>query len=80
MNDHTNEARYVREHTPPIKRGGHKLDEEAVCIHCGFDAAEHWHWRNMTYEGRYAALDGKADEPLCTRAEQKPLGAIDSHS
>lgn len=57
----------------------HELDEEAVCIHCGFDGAEHWwlyyhvargelgddEWRCRKESGAY-------DEPPCNRAEPKP--------
>ncbi len=56
-----------RARTPPMKRGGHVLDDDACCIHCGFDAAEHHHWRHSTYEGRAAAMAGNADEPPCQR-------------
>jgi len=65
--DIAGEEAYRRAHTPPMKHDGHELDEDAVCIHCGFDGAEHWHWSTQTYEGRAAALDGKANEPRCKR-------------
>lgn len=40
----------------------HEFDDDAVCIHCGFDGAE-WHWwKNHTYEGR--ASDIKRP-PIC---------------
>lgn len=30
----------------------HEWDDDACCIHCGFDGAE-WHWwRHHTYEGK----------------------------
>lgn len=65
--DVVGEEAYRRANTPPMKHSEHKLDEDACCIHCGFDAAEHWHWRHNTYEGRAAALNDGAHEPRCTR-------------
>jgi hypothetical protein len=41
----------------------HKFDEDAVCIHCGFDGAEWSHWKRHTYEGRAS----EARQPLCER-------------
>lgn len=35
----------------------HEWDDDAVCIHCGFDGAEWAHWKKNTYEGR--ASDAK---------------------
>jgi len=67
------EAEYRRLHTPRMKSGGHLFDEDCICIHCGFDGAEHWHWRTQTYEGRAAALNGKADEPPCSAFKQNSL-------
>lgn len=40
----------------------HEFDHDAICIHCGFDGAEWWHWKHNTYEGR--ASDAK--QPACT--------------
>lgn len=42
----------------------HEWDEGGVCIHCGFDGAEHWHWANSTYEGR-AASPEQRKMPIC---------------
>lgn len=47
----------------PKKSTGHEFDEDAVCIHCGFDGAEWSHWKHNTWEGK--ASDAK--QPLCTR-------------
>lgn len=33
----------------------HEFDDEACCVHCGFDGAEHWWWAHDTYEGRALA-------------------------
>ena len=30
----------------------HEFDEDACCVHCGFDGAEWHHWKYNTYEGR----------------------------
>lgn len=35
-------AKYVQQH---------EYDDDAVCIHCGFDGAE-WAWWKTTYEGK----------------------------
>lgn len=44
------------------KVGLHEYDDDACCIHCGFDGAE-WHWwKNSTYEGR---AQPEARRPLC---------------
>ena len=41
----------------------HDFDDDACCIHCGFDGAE-WHqWRHNTWEGR---AQPEARQPLCT--------------
>ncbi len=40
----------------------HEWDEDACCIHCGFDGAEWWHWKRNTYEGR---ANTEAKPPLC---------------
>lgn len=33
--------------------GGHELDEDCVCVHCHFDAAEHHHMqRHLSREER----------------------------
>lgn len=42
----------------------HEWDDEAVCVHCGFDGAEHWWWSHDTYEGR-AAPEEKRRMPPC---------------
>lgn len=41
----------------------HEWDEDACCIHCGFDGAEWYYWKHSTYEGRASAQK----QPLCTR-------------
>ena len=38
-----------RKHLQPFVP--HTYDEDAVCIHCGFDGAEWHHWRFNTHEG-----------------------------
>lgn len=40
----------------------HEWDDDACCIHCGFDGAEWGHWKRNTYEGR---ADTEAKPPLC---------------
>lgn len=30
----------------------HEWDDDGCCIRCGFDGAEWWHWKHMTYEGK----------------------------
>ena len=40
----------------------HEFDDDACCIHCGFDGAEWWHWQKMTNEGR---ANPDAKEPVC---------------
>ena len=53
----------------------HEFDEDATCIHCGFDGAE-WHWwKTNTYEGRALAGDECEPEdrirmPECTHKEE----------
>jgi hypothetical protein len=42
----------------------HEWDDEAVCVHCGFDGAEHWWWSRDTYEGR-AAPEEERRMPPC---------------
>ena len=52
----------------------HELDDEAVCIHCGFDGAEHW-WLNYHIARLECGEDewkarkelGYYDEPPCNR-------------
>jgi|GEM_PF-2618028 len=44
----------------------HEFDDDAVCIHCGFDGAEWWHWKKHTHEG-LAQPDAK--EPQCIEHE-----------
>ncbi len=41
--------------------GRHEWDEDACCVHCGFDGAEWGHWKHHTYEGRASDLK----QPLC---------------
>lgn len=67
---------YIDDHTPedddyeppPIQsartKTGHEWDDDAVCIHCGFDGAEWHHWKHHTYEGK---AQPEAKPPLCTR-------------
>lgn len=43
----------------------HEFDDDACCIHCGFDGAEWSHWKKNTHEGR--ASDEK--QPLCTHRQ-----------
>jgi hypothetical protein len=43
------------------RAGEHRWDEDCVCVNCGFDGAEWWHWRHMTYEGKASTLK----QPLC---------------
>ena len=40
----------------------HEFDDDACCIHCGFDGAEWHHWKNHTWEGK-GQPDAKP--PLC---------------
>ena len=42
----------------------HEFDDDACCIHCGFDGAEWAHWKRNTYEGK--ASDAR--QPLCLAA------------
>lgn len=44
----------------------HEWDEEGICVHCGFDGAEWWHWKHMTYEGKAS----EEKQPLCTKATE----------
>lgn len=48
--------------TNPLPRDKHECDDDAICIHCGFDGAEWWHWKHMTYEGKAS----EQAEPPCT--------------
>ncbi len=48
---------------PPVVAGHHAFDEDAVCSKCGFDGAEWWHWKHMTYEGK---AQPDARQPVCT--------------
>lgn len=41
----------------------HDFDDDACCIHCGFDGAEWHHWRHNTWEGR---AQPEARQPECT--------------
>lgn len=47
----------------PARYGQHDFDDDAVCTKCGFDGAEWWHWKHMTYEGK---AQPEAKQPLCT--------------
>lgn len=59
------EAREARERKlVPVKRA-HEFDDDAVCVRCGFDGAEHWHWSHNTYEGVAAREAGEAGMPEC---------------
>ena len=49
----------------------HEFDDDACCIHCGFDGAEWHHWKHNTYEGR-AQPDAKA--PLCVERPATAAG------
>lgn len=40
----------------------HDFDDDACCIHCGFDGAEWHHWRHNTYEG----LATRDTQPPCS--------------
>lgn len=44
---------------------GHEFDGDCVCMRCGFDGAEWWHWKKFTREG--SASDAK--QPQCTVSE-----------
>jgi hypothetical protein len=46
-----------------ILLGLHEFDDDAVCIHCGFDGAEWHHWKHNTWEGK-AKPDAR--QPRCT--------------
>lgn len=52
----------------------HVFDNDATCVCCGFDGAEHSHWRNYTHEGR--ALQTPA--PLCITSEYVRKQRIDA--
>lgn len=62
-------AQSAAQHLPPLRvvnqPNGHEFDDDAVCIHCGFDGAEWHHWKHHTYEGK---AQPEAKQPLCTRA------------
>lgn len=45
----------------------HEWDDDACCVHCGFDGAEWWHGKHRTYEGRAS----NETMPLCDRAPQQ---------
>lgn len=49
---------------PARKPYSHEYDEDAVCIHCGFDGAEWSHWKNYTYEGKASSW---VKTPLCNK-------------
>lgn len=66
---HKQTAETAAQHLPPIRLvnqpKGHEFDDDAVCIHCGFDGAEWHHWKHHTYEGK---AQPEAKPPLCKRA------------
>ncbi|MEY2689154.1 MAG: hypothetical protein RL375_3352 [Pseudomonadota bacterium] len=41
----------------------HEFDDDACCVHCGFDGAEWHHWKHNTHEGR---SQPEAKQPICT--------------
>lgn len=45
------------------RSGEHHWDDDCICLNCGFDGAEWWHWKHMTYEGKASTLK----QPLCSR-------------
>jgi hypothetical protein len=47
------------------QRTEHEFDDDAACIHCGFDGAEWHHWKHNTYEGK---AHPETKMPPCTRA------------
>jgi len=50
----------------------HEFDDDAVCVHCGFDGAEFSHLRQQGHVSR-------EDYPLCTRTHTapKPMNVLD---
>lgn len=66
VEDHTHEDDGHDEQPPQLirQKTGHEFDDDAVCIHCGFDSAEWHHWKHHTYEGK---AQPEAKPPLCTR-------------
>ena len=69
MDDHAPEPEEWEDLDPatapasPAVPGRHQFDDDAVCVHCGFDGAEWWHWKRNTYEGKAS----EATQPLCTK-------------
>lgn len=57
------EAQWVRD-AREASRTMHEFDEDACCIHCGFDGAEWHHWKHNTWEGR---AQPDARQPKCDR-------------
>lgn len=51
----------------------HEYDDDAVCTICGFDAAEHAHWRKNTYEGRAADEETRRTPPC----KPRPVDQVD---
>lgn len=49
----------------------HEYDEDAVCTVCGFDGAEHAHWRKSTYEGRAADAEARRTPPCIPHQRQE---------
>lgn len=49
----------------PVKPTGHEWDDDAVCIHCGFDGAEWSHLKRYTHPDD---ANPEAKQPLCKRA------------
>lgn len=60
----------MKQHAP------HEWDDDGCCVHCGFDGAEHAHWRANTYEGR-AAPEEKRRLPPCRDPRTGTIRTID---
>jgi hypothetical protein len=45
----------------------HDYDDDAVCVICGFDAAEWSHWKRNTYEGKASSVK----TPLCKQGSER---------
>jgi hypothetical protein len=50
----------VTENQTMLRR--HEWDDDACCIHCGFDGAEWSHLKHNTWQGR---AEPEAKPPLC---------------
>jgi hypothetical protein len=46
----------------------HELDEDAVCVKCGFDATEWWHLERMKDK------PDRQPQPICERRIQRAEG------